>query len=544
MLSNSLDIQLTFRLGFVVPLAASVLGIGVASPGLAIPSTTPHPHGNPETPWQPPGAIPGPEHQHRDTHPLNGKAIKNGGGDVTSTVNIGGGLGFGTDAVWDNRNWRFDRARTQSLTVNPNDYANSATNYAHGFIEQGQNTAVRYRFIDSFDHDGLSPTPDINRWFDDPIGVNMRTGINNAYTAWEAAVNGLQLNVNGIPIVRSIDFMEVAADAAAEIDVRFAGIGSAGFSPTSLYLRFPYRTDYDFDDTVPIGPPPFPNDVDGNGINDNQLDFTHLSLHETGHSLGLGHFGLNRLVNLMVETAAPPLNFGVNAAGIDVGSQDGARDLYSIPVPVSKREEAKATIKSQKNPTVSFNSTTNRLSFSSGVINSADLAGGFSNSIDPLFVGDPLFGATINVTDLMYGGVTANGLHYFDPGVLTITKDNETLLEAAFDLYWLDSTLEDNNPIIDSFTILLTPTINNTIGSTLLDQLNDIAYGGEYFLDFFFQSPNADLVALTNGFTQDATVDVTYYLGPNGTPVPEPSSILGLFAIGGLGLTQLRKKRQ
>ena len=27
-------------------------------------------------------------------------------------------------------------------------------------------------------------------------------------------------------------------------------------------------------------------------------------------------------------------------------------------------------------------------------------------------------------------------------------------------------------------------------------------------------------------------------------PIPEPSSILGLFAIGGLGLTQLRKKRQ
>jgi hypothetical protein len=519
------------NLRFVVPLAASVLGIGVASPGLAIPSITPHPHGNPETPWRPPGAIPGPEHQHRDTHPLNGKAIQNGGGDVTNTNNITnpgqppapGDLGFGTYAVWDNRNWRFDIANNRSLAQ-----------YAHGFIEQGQNTAVRYRFVDSFDHDGLTPTPNINRWLSDPIGVNMRTGINNAYTAWEAAVNGLQLNVNGIPIVRSIDFMEVAADAAAEIDVFLTG--GPAFDVVNLDLLFPLippaLDGWDFDDTNGV-------------IGANQLDFNNVALHEIGHSLGLGHFGVNDVINLMESGAGgPAADLGRDLAGIDAGSQDGARDLYSIPVPVSQRERTRATIGSQQNPTVSFDSTTNRLSFSSGVINFADLAGGFSKSIDPLFIGDPLLGATINVTDLTYGGVTANGLHYFDPGVLTITKDNETLLEAAFDLYWLDSTLEDNNPIIDSFTILLTPTINNTIGSTLLDQLNDIAYGGEYFLDFFFQSPDADLVTLTNGFTQDATVDVTYYLGPNGTSVPEPSSMLGLFAIGGLGLTQLRKKRQ
>ena len=361
-LFSKLNLQLTMSL------AASLLGI--ASPGLAIPSTTPHPHDNPNitdaaTTWltNPNEAVADPdpdmpnrmEHQHRDRHPLNGQLIPGSGGDVTNTVNIGGGLGFGTYAVWDDRNWRYDRANDRSLQQ-----------YAHGFIRQGQNTAVRYRFVDAFDNDNNPQTPDINRWFTDPVGINMRTGINNAYNTWETAVNGTQLNVNGIPVVRSIDFMEVRANAAAEIDVLLTG--GPAFIPTDLDLLFPLRGDYDFDDT--------------NGIGATQFDFNYLSLHETGHSLGLGHFGTMPMINLMNNAV---LGRGVNGSGIDAGSQDGARDLYTIPVPISQRERVRATIGSQQNPTVSFDSTTSRLSFSSGVINFADLDGGFSKSVDQLF---------------------------------------------------------------------------------------------------------------------------------------------------------------
>lgn len=530
----------------IMPLGVSLLGL--ASPALAIPSTVEHPHDNPNivngaTTWltNPREVVPDPdpdnpnnmEHQHRDTHPLNGQLQPGGGGDVTNTVNIGRQLGFGTYAVWDDRNWRFNRMRDRSLEQ-----------YAHGFIKQGENTAVRYRFVDAFDHDNNPATPNINRWLTDPIGMNMRNTVNNAYTAWEAAVNGMQLNTNGIPVVRSIDFMEVVANAVAEIDVLLTG--GPAFIPSRTQLLFPFQNDFDFEDTLPVGPPPFGADRDGNGIIDNQFDFNHIALHETGHSLGLGHFGRNELINLMLEVAAPLLKHNINAVGIDAGSEDGARDLYTIPVPISQREKAKATIGSKNNPSVTFNSATQTLSFASGVINFADLDAGLSKSLNPLFVGDPLLGATINISDLTYQGVTSNGLHYFNPGVLTIAKDNQLLLEEQFDIYFLDSSLEDNQPFVDSFTILLTPSINNTIGSTLLDQLNDIAYGGTgSFLDFFFQTPNADLVALTNGFTQDATLDATYYIGPNGTStnksVPEPSTIFGLATVLGLGTLFNRK---
>ncbi len=327
--------------------------LGVSSPVLGIPSTFPHTHNNPVTtdrdttwinPMLPIELVPDPDpdnpdakaHQHRDRHPLNGQLIPGLGGNVTNTVttddnrtpfNRVDDFGFGTYAVWDDRNWRFDMANNRSLS-----------DYAHGFIQQGPTTAVRYRFLDAFDNDRNPATPPQDRWLT-PIGMNMRKAVNNAYDAWETAVNGTQLNVNGVSVVRSIDFMEVVRTFVWDISVLLTG--GPSFNASRLELLFPFPAagsvvaEYDFDDTVPVGPPPFGADEDGNGIADNAHDFNHLALHETGHSLGLGHFGVNILTNLMNDR---PLLRNLNGPGIDAGSQDGARDLYTIPLPVSAPE--------------------------------------------------------------------------------------------------------------------------------------------------------------------------------------------------------------
>jgi hypothetical protein len=327
--------------------------LGFSSPVLGIPSTVPHTHKNPGTtdrdttwinPMLPIELVPDPDpdnpdakaHQHRDRHPLNGQLIPGLGGNVTNTVttddnrtpfNRVDDFGFGTYAVWDDRNWRFDMANNKSLS-----------DYAHGFIQQGPTTAVRYRFLDAFDNDRNPATPPQDRWLT-PIGMNMRKAVNNAYDAWETAVNGTQLNVNGVSVVRSIDFMEVVRTFVWDISVLLTN-GPPSFNASKLELSFPFPgtgnvAEYDFDDTVPVGPPPFGDDLDGNGIADNAHDFNTLALHETGHSLGLGHFGVNILTNLMNDR---PLLRNLNGPGIDAGSQDGARDLYTIPLPVSAPE--------------------------------------------------------------------------------------------------------------------------------------------------------------------------------------------------------------
>ena len=60
----------------------------------------------------------------------------------------------------------------------------SLDEYAHGFIEQGSDTAVRYHFTDSFDDDNDLTTPAIDRWLT-AKGQSMENSINSAYSAWK-----------------------------------------------------------------------------------------------------------------------------------------------------------------------------------------------------------------------------------------------------------------------------------------------------------------------------------------------------------------------
>ena len=59
-----------------------LLALCLANPSLAIPSKVDHVHNNIATTWKPPGAMNGPQHQHRDQHALDNsvQVVKKEGG--------------------------------------------------------------------------------------------------------------------------------------------------------------------------------------------------------------------------------------------------------------------------------------------------------------------------------------------------------------------------------------------------------------------------------------------------------------------------------
>ena len=259
----------------------------------AIASRTEHLHGDYHgirvTTWNAPGGMQGPEHQHRDRHPLN---------DTDVTVVPGAGdlaLGFHAYACWDNREYRYDAVNDRPLDE-----------FAHGFIDYS--APVRYKFLHG---------QDAGDWDTDPDAKAMKAAVNAAFGTWETAVNETLVIAPQLSLVARthIDFQPVAAKDDAEITVRLAGINA--WQPATKKLEFRYTAAWDFDDS--------------DGITAGKWDFESIALHEIGHVLGLHHFGADRTTHLMSSAA---LVTGRDGAGIDAGSLDGAKDLYTIMVAV------------------------------------------------------------------------------------------------------------------------------------------------------------------------------------------------------------------
>jgi hypothetical protein len=302
----------------------AVTVLALSGSARAIPSHTEHPHNNPgtidlNTTWikdPPPGeqvADPDPDtpnatmHQHRDRDALDGNAKY---------------IGF---SVWDNRDYRV------------------GGHYGHGFIEPDQ--APRYLFDFAFPALG-------------------RGDFDNAVEEWESAVNGSEINVNGVPIVISMDYDRVDR-GAREIDVFWRDIGAADDFATAFWD--PATTDFTFDsDPIIIkrkrvdGPQislqpgnvgcadslqlPWQWFFGGTGavnqvsadyfectaanakltVTGNAYDFYTIALHEIGHSFALDHIG----PGIMREDIA---SFVMRDP--DANSIDGLKDHYAIPVP-------------------------------------------------------------------------------------------------------------------------------------------------------------------------------------------------------------------
>ena len=81
----------------------------------------------------------------------------------------------------------------------------------------------------------------------------------------------------------------------------------------------------------------------------------------------------------------------------------------------------------RRNNGMSFDAATDKLSFTSATIDSANLVG--NGTLDPAFANDPILGATISVTNLALAGPAGSGF-LFTGGSMNVTKGGTTFLSA------------------------------------------------------------------------------------------------------------------
>lgn len=309
--------------------AALALSAGLAAPALAdVVTFTPHPHDpSPITTF---GTGPDDQHQHRTNHDPRAGTFSH----------IGVGNAYVATKVWNNR---------QQHAI-----AGGHDPFAHGHQDVAARWAMHYGTV------GDDPFPGAT-------GPTALLRTEEAFNAWVAIGNGSELNWPGTdldignpnpPITRatihrSVNWVrttETGNDHEVHVTWSSAGYsGLAAYFPTLQTIRVNTTAPWYFGTSTDPAESP------------DSYDFASVILHETGHVVGLGHFGALG-THLMTEAAQPfrdghlPTTHGHSggtahvagdghnipdpsalslAAGtfrsIDLDAEHGVRDLYSIP---------------------------------------------------------------------------------------------------------------------------------------------------------------------------------------------------------------------
>jgi len=216
----------------------------------------------------------------------------------------------------------------------------------------------------------------------------------------------------------------------------------------------------------------------------------------------------------------------------------------------SKKEKASAGSKSS--PQLTFDPASQVLSFSPMTLNFADQAGGLTGGIDPRYQGDPILGATLEISPLILDSLIEDVVPYgalFSGGTAAISKAGITYLESTFECFTMventDLSITSNQAILNDVYI------NPGVNSTWLDDFAQTVIASPASVPGFYAEsvvPGQSLLAQM-GFLQGSapvTVDVDAAICGNPVPnVPEPAScpVWLLLAAAAIAVYRRRSKK-
>jgi hypothetical protein len=189
----------------------------------------------------------------------------------------------------------------------------------------------------------------------------------------------------------------------------------------------------------------------------------------------------------------------------------------------------KTVFGTKKNPTVSYDAVTGKLSFSDGVINVLN-RNGANDGVDEIYLFDSLLGATLSISDFSLISPFDDGFLFGD-GAISLMRDGIALLTADIPFLLIDDLMKDDFGInmIGDLTNMI---IDQTLSSLFLnDFMNDYLLS-EVITSELFGLTNFDLASLIRGGLSFVNYDVALF---GSHSVPEPAVwwllLMGLFIL-------------
>lgn len=219
----------------------------------------------------------------------------------------------------------------------------------------------------------------------------------------------------------------------------------------------------------------------------------------------------------------------------NISVHDGIRWGYeSVCMGGPNPKNGAPVVRANPGASINYDPLTEMLSIGNSVIDILNLDG--SDVMDANFADDPIYGATISMSDFSFK-MDADGAYIFEGGKYTISKDDVVFFEADVPYLLIE---EDSNYTDNLYAPFVDPVFNLDAGSAWLAAYEQYYWGSDFYPEFRGETCSSIEPSLAGGLSYS---DTAYISAAYCTEViPEPATVF-LLCMGMAGLARRRRKK-